>query len=534
MSDRPAATSYDETPYTSHPLPETHPDRLATMATLLGLSPPAVETCRVLELGCGDGGNLLPMAAQLPGARFIGIDASTVQIEDGCRAAEATGLTNIELRTGDILALGPELGEFDYIITHGVYSWVPPAVQEKILEISARNLRPNGIAYVSYNTNPGWRVRGIARDLLDFGTRGIRDHGQRVSQARSMLDAICGIMPENSLHGRILQLAQEHLSGKQDYYLLHEYLEDDNVPVYFHEFCDGAARHGLQYLVESDSLDSSRSLSPQAREVLSRFSSNVIDAEQYADFVTGQMFRRSLLCLADVAVTRPADPKSLFGLHLMTPLRADVPDADLRTSEPVRFSHEKVSLTTGAPLLKATLQCLGESWPRPVPMVELIAAARQRLERSPADESPAHAEERHALAGAMLHCFEERHVGLRPRAIPMATRPGRKPIVSPLARWQAAGMRHIANQLHEVTVIDSMQRYLLPLLDGTHDRNALLDRLAGDVVNGTLDLNQGDRPVTDAETARRLMAPALDDSIRRLASAMLLQPDEGGEFHENA
>jgi cyclopropane fatty-acyl-phospholipid synthase-like methyltransferase len=147
-------TSYDEVPYESHPFPQTHPDRLATIATLLGLRPPPVQRCRVLELGCAAGGNLIPMALGLPQSSFVGIDLSAVEVAEGQQLIAQLGLKNVQLRHLSILDAGPDLGRFDYILCHGVYSWVPTAVQDKILDVCKHNLSPHGVAYVSYNTLP--------------------------------------------------------------------------------------------------------------------------------------------------------------------------------------------------------------------------------------------------------------------------------------------------------------------------------------------------------------------------------------------
>src|SRR5262245_39050357 len=154
MSDDPY--SYDEVPYASHPFAQTHPDRLATIATLFGMRPQAVEQCRVLELGCAAGGNLIPMAVTYPESHFVGVDLSGREIAEGQRAIETLRLKNIQLAQRDIRDLGDELGRFDYVICHGVYSWVSADVRDKILDLCARLLAPQGVAYVSYNTYPGW------------------------------------------------------------------------------------------------------------------------------------------------------------------------------------------------------------------------------------------------------------------------------------------------------------------------------------------------------------------------------------------
>jgi cyclopropane fatty-acyl-phospholipid synthase-like methyltransferase len=178
-------TSYDEVPYESHPYPQTHPDRLATVAKLLGLNPAMPDKCRVLELGCAGGGNLIPMAYGLPESQFLGVDLSRVQIDQGLEMIKALGLKNIQLRHQSIVDIGPDIGKFDYIICHGVYSWVPTAVQDAILGVCYRHLLPRGIAYISYNTYPGWHMRGMIRHMVSYHARQFAEPAMRVKQARN-------------------------------------------------------------------------------------------------------------------------------------------------------------------------------------------------------------------------------------------------------------------------------------------------------------------------------------------------------------
>src|SRR5262249_10252810 len=158
--------SYDDMPYSNNPFYHTHPDCLATVATLFGMTPPPVPRCRVLELGCAAGGNLIPMAFTLPDSRFVGIDLSPRQVATGLAVIDVLGLKNIELKPLSILDVDHGFGQFDSLICHGVYSWVPAAVQDKILTLCAEQLAPNGVAYVSYNIYPGWHVGGMIREML--------------------------------------------------------------------------------------------------------------------------------------------------------------------------------------------------------------------------------------------------------------------------------------------------------------------------------------------------------------------------------
>src|SRR5512141_894057 len=152
------ATSYDAVSYPGLPFSQTHPDRRATIAALYDFPAAPPERCRVRELGCGDGGHLIPMAYLLPESTFLGLDAAGSAVAQGREQISALGLTNVSLSHVDLLDAS-NLGTFDYVIAHGLYSWVPPAVQERVLAITSEVLAPNGIAYVSYNAHPGGHVR---------------------------------------------------------------------------------------------------------------------------------------------------------------------------------------------------------------------------------------------------------------------------------------------------------------------------------------------------------------------------------------
>src|SRR5262245_31369822 len=180
--------SYDEVPYRSYAFSQTYPDRLATVAALFGVKAPPVECCRVLELGCASGGNLLPLAHDFSNSTFVGIDLSPRQVDDGQRAVRELGPKHLELRALSILASAEARGRSDYLTCHGVSSWVPAEVQEKILSICRHSLTDNGIAYVSYNTYPGWRLRTVVRDMMVYYASPITNPTAKASRARAVLD----------------------------------------------------------------------------------------------------------------------------------------------------------------------------------------------------------------------------------------------------------------------------------------------------------------------------------------------------------
>ena len=143
--------SYDDVPYPSHPYEATHPDHIYSLARLFKFEAAFPDNATILELGCASGGNLIPVAVQIPTAKFVGVDLSTKQIDEGKATIAKLGLKNIQLLAQNFENIDSSFGQFDYILCHGVFSWVPPSAQHKIFEVCRDRLTPNGIAYISYN-----------------------------------------------------------------------------------------------------------------------------------------------------------------------------------------------------------------------------------------------------------------------------------------------------------------------------------------------------------------------------------------------
>src|SRR4029078_8634050 len=122
------------------------------------------------------------MAYRSPHSQFVGIDLSRRAIESGRAMIGELGLANISLHHCNIMDVSEADGGFDYIVAHGVYSWVPQTVREKMLSILKRNLNPQGVAYVSYNALPGAHLRTWASSMMLYHVRNIGEPGARVSQ----------------------------------------------------------------------------------------------------------------------------------------------------------------------------------------------------------------------------------------------------------------------------------------------------------------------------------------------------------------
>jgi len=250
-------------PYPGYPYAQTHPDRLATLATLFGLESPALDRCRVLELGCGDATNLVSMALSLPDASFVGVDAARAAVDRGRALIDGLGLANAALETRTLEQFEPSPGSFDYVVAHGVYSWVAAPVRDRLLELCRCALSERGVAYVSYDVLPGGRLKQILRDMLLFHTAAVQDPGERLEQARSLLAFLIEGWSAEHEFGALMSRHAERLLERSDETLFHDELAADNEPVYFHQFAAHAARHGLQYLAEADFFEMQTGVLPE-------------------------------------------------------------------------------------------------------------------------------------------------------------------------------------------------------------------------------------------------------------------------------
>jgi SAM-dependent methyltransferase/methyltransferase-like protein len=462
-------TAYDEVPYPSGAVDLTHPGHLAMLAQLYGMAPAPVERCRMLELGCGDGNNLLPLAELFPDSTFVGVDLAASPIAAGRAWAKRIGVTNLTLVEADLLAFDPGPEPFDYIVAHGLYSWVPHAVRDRAMAIFGRSLAPHGVAYVSYNALPGGYLRRAARDMMLFHTRDIGGHKERVAKARAFTAFVADAAPADAaVHKAVMAGQRDRIAALDDDYLVHDDLSGHNDPFYFHQVVEHAARHGLAYLAEARFAEmSDRGLPKPVRETL-RGLGDVLAYEQTFDFVVGRSFRHTLLVRDDVALARPPDGSTLGRTFAVSAARPESPAPDIASPAVERFVNARGGrLSLSTPFTKAALTVLAAAAPRALSFDELLAAARARL--GSADEDDAH-----TLGELLVVALSCEMVSLHAHRPRLAASPGARPRATKLAREQAAAGVPITTLDHRnLRDLDPFARRLLALLDGTRDRAAL-------------------------------------------------------------
>jgi len=298
-------TIYSELGYKSMPFPYTTPATLEAYAALVGLSAPNPKTARVLELGATYGGNIISQALFNPDATFVGIELSQEQVEKGNEVIANAGLTNVSLVQSDIASIGSEIGTFDYIIAHGVYSWVDDGVKDALLRLIDEHLAEDGIAYISYNTYPGWHTMDEVRQLMMFSNRDKTqfNHKEKVLHGKT-IGSIVGsqILKYDNLKERNSKFlgALRSVMQKDEYYVGHDHLEPNNDPVYFYQFNDHLGAHNLAYLCDADlTLSMVRSFDADIADTLDKLALNDhVAQEQYLDFMLDTTFRKSIICKA--------------------------------------------------------------------------------------------------------------------------------------------------------------------------------------------------------------------------------------------
>ena len=244
---------YDVLEYESSPIEWLSPERLALASLLHGGPRVKLEGYRYLELGCGNGANLVPLAFYRPHAHFVGLDASPAASGAVRRKAETLGLGNLTTLEADLAEPDGLDGTFDFIVAHGVFSWVAEATRLQLLQLCQRHLAPHGLLYLSYNARPGWDVRGIVRAFLvehTLDNDGLPDRARLAQRLAATL--IPPLREAEHPFSKLLATELELVRDAHSSYVGHDYLAEDNHAFWRREFLALLAAHGFSHVADAD------------------------------------------------------------------------------------------------------------------------------------------------------------------------------------------------------------------------------------------------------------------------------------------
>ncbi len=504
--------SYDVMPYPSKFFLQTHPDRLASLATLFGMNPPKIETCRVLELGCGNGSNLISHAFNLPNAKFVGVDLAENHIVDAKKSADELNLQNTEFYQMDVMEMSVEkFGKFDYVIAHGLFSWVPDFVQAKTLALYREFLEENGVGYISYNAFPGAHHRQMVQKMMRFHSKHFDEPLEKVGKAVSFLAFLGENATEKEIFAPILQSELKRHFEHDAADIFHDDLSDLNVAFYFHEFAELLKKNNLQYLAEAElHAMGTQSLSAEAREFIESLD-DIIEREQYLDFFRGRIFRQTLFCRVEVELNRNPEPVVMNKFLLSSSIRAVSETPELATPKREKFVGMKgIGIEIDHPLTKAALVTLGEIWGRAISFSELLQKAQERIE-SQGFKTENWDEQFYITSAILLQICRgtsliELHL-FQPEA---ATKASEKPKVNALAVWQLPQANNVLTLLNlDVKIEDEISRHLLEICDGTRNREQILVEMR--------EFIEQSEDIEDKETLLQDLPEWLDESLTQLA-----------------
>jgi SAM-dependent methyltransferase len=495
--------AYDQIPYMAYPLPQTHPSRLAAIAGMFGLSFVPPEKARVLEMGCASGINLLGMAHFMPKAEFVGVDLSTVHIHEAKQRAQALRANNVTYHHMSIDDIDAKLGEFDYIIAHGVYSWIPTGTQKALLRVCSENLSPDGIAFVSYNVLPGWRMKQAARDALVALTPPDMPAQKRLEYGVGWIKEAMALSEKDEqrplLHQSLTKEIEDLLTKKDIRYLAHEYLEVHNEPILFTDFLTQAKEAGLTYLGDAEPASMVRHITtPALRDFFQRHpAQGIAYQEQATDIISGRTFRQSLLVkwARQSKINRALTSSFFKDLYIHTRILKTT-DADGKT----QYKHVKLGdLNAHGASGETILDLLTTTSYKPL---KYKALAEKYLERLPDSQEAILSDTLFSLLGAgALDIFADPYL------------PDLPPGACPLAQLDVEFKRNITtNAIGEAIGLDPFQQILIPLLTESWDREAAISKMEDLHKNGAFNIN----PVPTDEQIRGVLGGLIDQTINAL------------------
>jgi len=476
-------TAYDALPYPDFIHAKTDPNNLAALAMIMGLSPCDPRCCRVLEIACGTGANLISLASIYPDSYFVGFDRSPKQIQQGSILIDELKLSNIELHCQGIETFSHPQDGFNFVIAQGVYSWVPDSVADHLLKLCRRVLSEHGLAFVSYNTYPGWHAKEMVRELLHHPTGMDVPRLQRFEQGKQFLEELIRSVPAQTAYGMTLREELASLGRSDPRYVAHEQFEEINQPRYLKAFVAAARSHGLAYMCEANLNNLHRS-NFTAEQISQLQSLPLVEREQRIDFFRRRTFRHSVLCRDDVTDTSSPSwgtpvAAAMRQISMTTQAVSERHPADwdelvrwVKDHDAVRFgTAEGIVATVRSETTKLALLRLRQAWPCSMTVDELLSEFFEstRLENAAGDVE--------TLAGELMELSIAGMIELRAIPIRISKEVSTKPIAAPISRHFAEKSDQVPNQMHQSIRLDEPTRLIVQHADGEHGHADLEERL---------------------------------------------------------
>lgn len=512
---------YDEIPYDSYPFDYNRPENLKAISTLFGMSPVKLENARILELGCSDGGNSIRFAECYPDSYTLGIDLSGIEIKLGQERIEQLGLKNIELKHLSITDLDQTYGKFNYIICHGVFSWVPDFVKESILRVSNELLNENGVVFISYNTLPGWNMVGTIRELMLYHAANFPDIKQKITQARAAVNFLNETLDgQKTPHAEFMKSFAKVIAEKEDHYVRHEYLAEENKAYYLNDFIKMAAKYSLQYLGDTDVHRMYvRNLPVNTAKKLGAIN-DIVKTEQYIDFIRNTQFRCTLLCHNTVRITRNITSKLINSFYFTASISPAIPKKDIYyyDTKPLIFfvnNNKEIKIPISSPGLKACFLVLSNNNGNPLKAKEIADLALKNLKNEDKESI------KNEFLNNVLRLIFAGYVKIFSDKPKFTYKISNKPKISKLAMLQIKvdhphGKIWFTNQVNQLIVLEPYQKTIVAMLDEKNTVDEIKAKTLIALKNGEITASRDNKKIKDEKELKEIANETVNMTLNLL------------------
>ena len=372
----------------------------------------------------------------------------------------------------------------------------------------------------------------IAREAMLFSTRKIDDLTAVASHGLEMIEIMLEGIPESHPYYKsYFKTYKESLIEKREVrgssaeqLILHDELATINQPVYFHDFASHASQYELQYLAEASFASVlPNDIPPDIVKRVEKLSEDLVEFEQYLDFLKNRSFRRTLLCHSGVDINRRLRPETLMELRIASRAAPVSEQVDLSPKSIEAFQgKDGATFKTDHPLSKAALLYLREVQPKSISFPVLMKEASKMVDL---DQTSDVEQEKLTLAASILQAFSysDSLVELHAIDLPFTITLSAKPKASALARWAASKGYVVTNYRHERVALDFMMELILTKLDGEHTREDILEWLIAQFEEGILTLEGADKLPKDDDTIREFLDQNLGSVLTFFSRAAILE-----------
>jgi len=515
---------YNDIFFESRPSPERHVLTLSTLAFLNGLSTPPASESRVLEIGCSTGGNLIPMACAFPEASFLGIDISSSQIKSACKKVSTLELKNIRFIEGDVRQEEPLEGNFDYIICHGMLTWVDPGIQDALLAFIAKNLTPEGVCYLSFNSQPGWRTRQIIWNALAPVRSMICSVQEKTARAKALLRSMSAMLIDTHRpYGIQLKEEIDRNLERSNAFFAHEILNPFCSALTLSELRALLKNYQLHYLCDAEPFRSP-GVWAAFPELEQEFNKNIaappcqnVNPEQMADFLFPQSFRGAIISKKKAAPGLRQNPELIDSLSLCSPIMPLEVQPDIFSTKAVTFcSPTEQTREESDPLVKSALLVMRKTWPEPIHFKELYATALELSGLEPDTEQLVQ------LRLTLMHYFQSKHLELYREGYRAAIHHSDNPKLFSFARSQSLTQDWVTTLRHETMPVDQFDKFLMPLLNGENSRATIAERMSALLQNGALQAKSDGQEVSSPDELEQILNDEIEHRLKRYIEQALL------------